>query len=76
MYGHQLAATGRVADTDLAPQTIDQHAWVYGTRTNIILGRARAQVGSFEGVYAWPSAFLSRYFDTVFSDGDSEVLHR
>ena len=71
-----FAATGRVVLTDLTPQTIDRNAWVYGTRTNVVLGRARGQVGTYTGLYRWPSAFLDRYFNTVYTNGDSEVFHR
>jgi uncharacterized membrane protein len=71
-----FAATGRVVFTDLTPETIDRNAWVYGNHTNVVLGRARGQVGNYTGLYRWPSAFLDRYFNTVYTDGDSEVFHR
>ena len=62
--------------TDLTPETIDRNAWVYGTHTNVVLGRARGQIGNYTGLYRWPSAFLDRYFNTVYTNGDSEVFHR
>ena len=71
-----FAATGRVVLTDLTPETIDRNAWVYGTHTNVVLGRARGQIGNYTGLYRWPSAFLERYFNTVYTNGDSEVFHR
>jgi hypothetical protein len=70
------AATGATALTEVTPRTLDQHAWLFGTRTNVVLGRARGAVGSYVAVYQWPNAFLNSYFDTVFSDGDSKVYHR
>ena len=70
------AATGATALIEVTPRTLDQHAWLYGTRTNVVLGRARGAVGSYAAVYQWPNAFLNSYFDTVFSDGDSKVYHR
>jgi hypothetical protein len=69
-------ATGRVALTDLTPRTLDRRAWIYGSRTNVVLGRARGQIGNFSAVYRWPASFVDTYFDTVYTDGDSEVFHR
>ncbi len=68
--------TGVVALQQVTPQTIDRHAWVYGTRTNVRLGRARGQAGSDYATYAWPDPFLNTYFDTVYTNGDSKVYHR
>lgn len=69
-------ATGRVALTDVTPKTLDRRAWIYGSQTNVVLGRTRGQVGNFSAIYQWPSSFLSTYFDTVYTNGDSEVFHR
>jgi uncharacterized membrane protein len=71
-----FAATGRGVLTTVVPQTIDRGAWVYGTRTNIVLGRARGLVGSVSATYSWPFAFLNTNFDTVYDNGDSKVYHR
>ncbi|HTW12578.1 MAG TPA: hypothetical protein VME01_07540 [Solirubrobacteraceae bacterium] len=70
------AASGRYALNYLMPETIDHYAWVYASRTNVQLHRARAQVGNVSGIYAWPGAFLNRYFNIVYDNGDSEVFHR
>ncbi|HTW12447.1 MAG TPA: hypothetical protein VME01_06880 [Solirubrobacteraceae bacterium] len=70
------AATGRDALNYVMPETIDHYAWVYASRTNVQLQRARAQVGNVAGIYAWPKAFLDRYFNVVYDNGDSEVFHR
>ena len=70
------AATGRNVLTYVMPQTIDHYAWVYASRTNVQLHRARAQVGNVGGIYAWPGAFLDQHFDLVYDNGDSEVFHR
>jgi hypothetical protein len=69
------AATGRVALTNVMPQTLDEYAWVYGTRTNVQLGRARTQVQNSFGTYHWPASYLSRYYDLMYTNGDSEVYH-
>lgn len=67
--------SGHVALTDVTPETLDRDAWIYGSRTNIVLGRARGQVGSYSAIYRWPQSFISRHYDTVFTDGSSEVFH-
>jgi len=71
-----FASNGRLAFTDLTPATIDQHAWVYGDRTNVVLGRARGEIGDSAAIYRWPAKFLGTYFNTVYTDGDSTVFHR
>jgi hypothetical protein len=77
-YGQlRLAATtGAVPFTEVTPRTLDRHAWLYGTHTNVVLGRARGSIGNFQAIYQWPSSFLHDWFDTVYSNGDSEVFHR
>jgi uncharacterized membrane protein len=70
------AASGRNVLTYVMPQTIDHYSWVYATRTNVQLHRARAQIGSVAGIYTWPSTFLNKYFNRVYDNGDSEVYHR
>jgi uncharacterized membrane protein len=77
-YGQLRVAltSGRAALTDLTPETIDRDAWIYGTRTNTILGRARGQIGTTAALYQWPSGFLNAYFNPVYANGDSRVFHR
>jgi uncharacterized membrane protein len=77
-YGQLRVAltSGRAALTDLTPETIDRNAWIYGTRTNTVLGRARGQIGSTAALYQWPSGFLDAYFNPVYANGDSRVFHR
>jgi uncharacterized membrane protein len=77
-YGQLRVAltSGRAALTDLTPETIDRDAWIYGTRTNTVLGRARGQIGSTAALYQWPSGFLNAYFNAVYANGDSRVFHR
>lgn len=69
-------STGAVALNEVTPQTLDRRAWLYGSRTNVVLGTTRGQAGSNSSTYAWPNQFLDGYYDTVFSDGDSKVYHR
>jgi uncharacterized membrane protein len=77
-YGQlRLFASGdRLALTNLTPETIDRYAWVYGTRTNVVRGRARGEIGNYSSLYAWPTRFLDNYFDVVYSNGDSKAYHR
>ncbi len=77
-YGQLRVAltSGRAALTDLTPETLDRDAWIYGTRTNTVLGRARGQVGSTAALYQWPSGFLNAYYNAVYANGDSRVFHR
>jgi hypothetical protein len=69
------ATSGRPGFTNVMPRTLDRYAWVYGTRTNVQLGRARTQVENSFGTYRWPAAYLKRFYDLVYTNGDSEVYH-
>lgn len=74
-----LAATGRSRGVllDPTPRTIDQHAWVYGSRSNVVLGHARGTVSSNRySVFRWPARYLDENYDLVYSNGTSEVYHR
>jgi uncharacterized membrane protein len=62
--------------TDLTPLTINQHAWVYASRTNVINGRAFALYNEHIASYVFPADFLSANYDLVYTDGSSEVFHR
>lgn len=70
-----LATSGRPVLTEVMPRTLDRYAWIYGTRTNLRLHRARAQIGNYYSVYRWPSRFIDRYYNTVYDNGDSRVFH-
>src|SRR5205823_12222127 len=69
------ASSGAFAFTAVTPKTLDRDAWVFGTRTNVLLERARGMIGNYYAVYRWPDGFLGAHFDTVYSDGDSRVYH-
>lgn len=70
------ATTGAVALNQVTPRTLDRHAWLYGTHTNVVLGTTRGSVENMTATYAWPDTFLHTYYDTVYSNGDSKVYHR
>lgn len=79
-YGELLldtVASGRPAIFDaITPETIDQHAWVYATSTNIKDNITRALTGNNAATYAFPKRFLSSNFNLVYTNGNSEVFHR
>jgi uncharacterized membrane protein len=61
---------------DVVPQTINQNAWVYATRTNLVDNIAESDTGAYTGVYAFPKKFLDSNFNVVYTNGTSEVFHR
>jgi hypothetical protein len=62
---------------DVTPLTINQHAWIYADRSNVIDGRARALFDNQNTViYIFSADFLNANYDLVYSDGSSEVFHR
>jgi uncharacterized membrane protein len=74
-----IAMTGITSGlyNDVTPLTINQHAWIYAARSNVINGRARALFDNQNTVvYTFPTGFLDANYDLVYSDGSSEVFHR
>lgn len=74
-----IAMTGITSGlyNDVTPLTINQHAWIYANRSNVINGRARALFDNQNTVvYTFPAGFLKANYDLVYSDGSSEVFHR
>lgn len=61
---------------DLTPLTLNQSAWVYASRTNVIDGRAFALFNSLFATYVFPIGFLDENYDLVYTNGSSEVFHR
>jgi hypothetical protein len=61
---------------DLTPMTLDQNAWIYASRTNVINGRAFALYNNHTATYVFPADFLLGNYDLVYTDGSSEVFHR
>ncbi len=62
--------------SDITPETLDQHAWVYADRTNTVDNIARSQTGNHVATYAFPKRFLDANFNLVYTNGTSEVFHR
>ncbi|PPK67347.1 hypothetical protein V5P93_005621 [Actinokineospora auranticolor] len=61
---------------DVTPRTVDRDAWVYASATNTLTGRARGVAEGYYACYGFPAAFLNDHFNTVYSNGSSEVFHR
>jgi uncharacterized membrane protein len=59
----------------IAPETLDQHAWVYATSTNLEDNIVNALSGNESSSYAFPKSFLTSNFDLVYTNGSSEVYH-
>jgi uncharacterized membrane protein len=60
---------------DITPQTLNQQAWVYASRTNVVNGRAFALYNNHAVAYVFPASFLNTDYDLVYTDGSSEVFH-
>jgi uncharacterized membrane protein len=62
--------------SDVTPLSINQRAWVYASQANTVDGRARALWDGRAVIYEFPSAFLNKYFNVVYTNGSSEVFQR
>jgi uncharacterized membrane protein len=62
--------------SDLTPWTIDQNAWIYADRTNVVDRTGVADFENESAAYAFPFAFLNGNYDLVYTNGSSEVFHR
>ena len=62
---------------DITPLTIDQHTWIYASQTNIVDKIAHSSLNktNYTATYAFPIRFLDLNYDTVYTDGSSEVFH-
>lgn len=73
-----LQATGRYQGvlSEMVPSVIDRNAWIYLSTTNVEDGSARSETDGKFGIYRYPRRFLDEHFDVVYSNGQSEVMHR
>lgn len=84
VYADRYAQLPLIAETgisnglmlDVTPMTLDQHAWVYASTTNVVDGRGRAQFNGDDVVYVFPAKFLDGNYNLVYTNGSSEVFHR
>ena len=61
---------------DVTPLTLNERAWVYADRTNVIDRSARALFDNSTVNYVFPAGFLRANYDLVYTNGSSEVYHR
>jgi uncharacterized membrane protein len=73
-----VSVTGISADLllDVTPETLNSHAWVYASRTNVVGGRASASFEDHSVRYVFPSRFLNANYNLVYTNGSSEVYNR
>ena len=84
VYADQYAQLPLVATTgisngviaDVTPRTINQEAWIYASRTNVVDDRGRVLFDNDLVTYEFPNKFLNDNFNLVYADGSSEVFHR
>lgn len=62
--------------TDITPMTLNQYAWIYASRTNIVDRRARGFYQQELATYVFPLRFIEKHYNIVYTDGTSEVFHR
>jgi uncharacterized membrane protein len=62
--------------SDVTPFTLDEHGWVYAYQPNVVNGRARALFDNHTVHYVFPSQYLDRNYDLVFTNGKAEVFYR
>jgi uncharacterized membrane protein len=73
------AVTGLVNGvlTDVTPLTLNQHAWIFASTTNVREHRARALYGSESiATYVFPNLFINQNYDLVYDNGSAEVFDR
>jgi uncharacterized membrane protein len=73
-----FAMTGSTLNliADVTPQTLNQHAWVYADRTNVLDHSAEVLFNNSAVTYLFPAGFLDANYDLVYTNGSSEVFHR
>jgi uncharacterized membrane protein len=62
--------------TDITPRTLDRHAWVLGSESNILRDRGRGSIGRRYSLFRWPGRYLDNNFNRVYTSGGSAVYHR
>lgn len=73
---NSVAGTRNGVLGDITPETVDQNAWIYASRTNLQDNITRSVTGNYGITYAFPKGFLDTNFDVVYNNGTSEVFHR
>jgi uncharacterized membrane protein len=74
-----IAMTGISRDlfNGVTPATLNSRdTWIYAGTSNIVAGRARALYNDHSVTYVFPATFLHANYDTVYTNGSSEVFYR
>ena len=61
---------------DVTPRTLDQHAWIFASTTNVVDHLTWGSTNSGIVDFVFPAPFVDTYFNVVYSTGSTEVLHR
>jgi len=69
--GNSLSLIG-----DVTPLTLNQHAWIYADRTNVLDHSAEVLFNNSAVTYMFPAGFLNANYDLVYTNGSSEVFRR
>jgi uncharacterized membrane protein len=71
-----MTGIGQGLIIDVTPLTINQSAWIYTDRANIVDRRGQAFFDNDRVTYIYPMDFLNSNFNIVYTNGSSEVFHR
>ena len=61
---------------DITPLTLNRHAWIYASQTNIADMRVQAFFANHTVTYVFPYQFIDSNYNLVYSNGYSEVFNR
>ena len=62
--------------SDITPRTIDRHAWIFASTANVVGHRTWGLTSLATLDIRFPTEFLNKYFNVVYSTGSTEVFHR
>jgi uncharacterized membrane protein len=72
----EFAGRGSSFLTAVTPATLDQHAYVFASRANLVDGRARDGVGLQYSSFRFPAGFLAAYYDRPYANDQTAVYRR
>ncbi len=70
------AGRGPSFNTAITPGTLDQHAWVYGSRANMLEGRSRDELQMRLATFRFPTRYLDDHWNRVYVNDESVVYAR
>ena len=60
----------------VTPRTLDQHGWIYASRSNWVEGRARDALGPDLATFAFPRTYLDEQYDRWYVSQQGAVYRR